>query len=59
MSRHGGGYPSSKIDYFVRYEKILLPTPAYYLYLHYFFCPSEGSFPTVLGLARDALWQSL
>jgi hypothetical protein len=59
MSKHGGGYPSNKIDYFVSYEKILLPAPAYDLYYHFFFCPSEDSFPTVLGRARYALWQSL
>lgn len=59
MPIHGGYYPSSKIDYFVRYEKIRLLTPAYDLYFYFFFCPSEGSFPTVLGLACDALWQSL
>jgi hypothetical protein len=59
MSRHGGDYPSNKIDYFVRYEKILLLTPAYDLRFHLFLCPSEGPFPTVLGLARDALWKGL
>jgi hypothetical protein len=59
MPRPGSDYPSNKIDYFVRYEKILLLTPAYDLYFHFFFCPSEGAFPTVLGSARNALWQSL
>ena len=59
MPRHGEDYPFSKIDYFVPYEKILPPTSAYHLYFHLFFCPSEGPFPTVLGSARNALWQSL
>jgi hypothetical protein len=59
MPGHGGDYPSNKIDYFVRYEKILLPTPTYDLYFHFFFCPSEGAFPTVLGLAHYTLRQSL
>ena len=56
MSILGGDYSSSEIDYFVRYEKNLLSSPAYDLYFHFFFCPIEGAFPTVLGLARNALW---
>jgi hypothetical protein len=51
MSRLWGDYPSNKMEYFVRYEKIQPSPLSFHLFHPPFFCPSEGTIPTVLGFA--------